>query len=107
MVDTKKLIRNQESHIYHRNLSSVAPFFGGGSFFGIEMSFFVASRWPKSPFWYQDFFFGIENLRSVVQHLHRPLPGINQCMLIWASTSWKLEVEEDLDTEKKMKILDT
>ena len=63
--------------------------------------FFVVSRWPKSPFWYRDLFFGIEILYSVVQHLYRPLLGINLSVLFWASTSCKVEVKEDLDTEKK------
>ena len=42
--------------------------------------------------------FGIEILHSVVHHLDRPLPGINLCVLFWASTPCK----EDLDTEKKI-----
>ena len=62
----------------------------------------MASRWPKSPFWYRDLFFGIEILHSVVQHLDRLLPGINQCVPFWASTSCKMEVKEDLDTKKKI-----
>ena len=60
------------------------------------------SRWPKSPFWHRDLFFGIEILHSAVQHLDRLLPGINLCVLSWASTSGKLVVKEDLDTEKKI-----
>ena len=71
-------------------------------FFGIEMSFFVVSRWPKSPFRYRDLFFAIEILHCVAQHLDCLLPGINLCVLFWASTSCKLEVREDLDTEKKI-----
>ena len=70
----------------------------------------MLSRWPKSPFWYRDFFFGIEILHSVVQHLDRLLPGINLCVLFWALTltSCKLKVKDDLDTEKKTeKYLDT
>ena len=62
----------------------------------------MVSRWPKSPFWYRDLFFGIEILYSVVQHLYRPLLGINLSVLFWASTSCKVEVKEDLDTEKKI-----
>ena len=42
----------------------------------------MVSSWPKSPFWYQDLFFGIEILHSVVQHLDRLLPGINLCVLL-------------------------
>ena len=53
-------------------------------------------------FWYRDLFFGIEILHSVVQHLDRPLPGINLSVLFWASTSCKVEVKEDLDIEKKI-----
>ena len=49
---------------------------------------------------------GIELLCSAVQHLHRLLLGIkliiNPCMHFWASTSCKLEVKKDLDTEKKI-----
>ena len=45
--------------------------------------------------------FGIEILHSVVQHLDSLLPRINQCVLFRASTSCKMEVKEDLDTEKK------
>ena len=62
----------------------------------------MLSRWPKSPFRYRDLFFGIEILHCVAQHLDRLLPGINLCVLFWASTSCKLEVREDLDTEKKI-----
>ena len=62
----------------------------------------MVSRWPKSPFWYRDLFLGIEILQCVVQHLDRLLPGINLCVLFWASTSYKLEVREDLDTQKKI-----
>ena len=69
--------------------------------------FFVVSRWPKSPFRYRDLCFGIEILYSVVQHLYRPLLGINLSVLFCASTSCKLEVKEDLDTEKKIEYLDT
>ena len=61
----------------------------------------MVSRWPKSPVWYRDLLFGIEILHSVVQHLDRLPPGINLCALFWASTSCKLEVIEDVDTEKK------
>ena len=57
------------------------------------------SRWPKSPFWYRDLFFGIEILHSADQHLDRLLPGINPCMLFWAST---FEVKNNLDTEKEI-----
>ena len=65
---------------------------------------FVVSRWPKSPFWYRDLFSGIKKiLHSAFQLLDRPLPGINLSVLFWASTSCKLEVKEDLDTEKKIK----
>ena len=46
--------------------------------------------------------FGIEILHSVLQYLDRLLPGIKVCVLFWASTSCKLEVKEDLDTEKKI-----
>ena len=70
-------------------------------FFGIEMSFL----------WYRggrSLLFGIEIsflvsrfCISVVQHLYRPLLGINLSVLLWASTSCKVEVKEDLDTEKK------
>ena len=38
----------------------------GASVFGIEMSFFVVSRWPKSPFWYRDLLFGIEILHTLL-----------------------------------------
>ena len=76
--------------------------FGGCVFFWYRDVFFVVSRWPKSPFWYRDLFFGIEILYSVVQHLYRPLLGINLSVLLWASTSCKVEVKEDLDTEKKI-----
>ena len=62
----------------------------------------MVSRWTKSPFWYRDLFFGIEIRHSVVQHLDRLLPGLNLCVLFWASTSCELEVKEDLDTEKKI-----
>ena len=62
----------------------------------------MVSRWPKSAFWYRDLFFGIEILHSVVQHLDRPLLGINLYVPFWASTSCKLEVKEDLDAEKKI-----
>ena len=46
--------------------------------------------------------FCTEILHSVVQHIDRPLPGINLSVPFWASTSYKLEVKEDLDTEKKI-----
>ena len=69
---------------------------------GCQGVFFVVSRWPKSPFWYGDLFFGIEILHFVVQHLECLVPGINLCMLFWASTSCKVEVKEDLDTGKKI-----
>ena len=77
---------------------------GGCVFFWYRDVFFVASRWPKSPFWYRDLYFGIEILYSVVQHLYRPLLGINPSVLFWASTSCKVEVKvlDDLDTEKKI-----
>ena len=65
--------------------------------------FFWLLRWPKSPCWYQDLFFGLKILHSVVQHLDRLLPGINQCFF-WTSTSCKLEVQDDVDTEKKIQI---
>ena len=45
------------------------------------------------------FFFGIEIPHSVVQHLDRFFPGINLCVLFWASTSCKLEVKEDLPSK--------
>ena len=60
--------------------------------FGIEISFLVSRS-----------LFGIEILHSVVQHLDALLPRINQCVLFRASTSCKMEVKEDLDTEKKTK----
>ena len=75
---------------------------GGCVFFWYRDVFLVVSRWPKSPFWYRDLLFGIEILYSVVQHLYRPLPGINLSVLFWASTSCKVEVKDDLDTEKKI-----
>ena len=74
----------------------------GCVFFWYRDVFLVVSRWPKSPFWYRDLFFGIEILYSVVQHLYRPLPGINLSVLFWASTSCKADVKDDLDTEKKI-----
>ena len=67
-----------------------------------DVFFIVVSRWPESPFWYRDLFFGIEILHSVVQHLDCLLTGIILCMLVGASASRKLEVKEDLDTEKKI-----
>ena len=79
----------------------------GGSFFGIEMSFFVVSSRPKSPFWYRDLFLGIEILHSIAHHLPRLLPGINWCMLFWASTSCKLEVKEISIPKRRSKNLDT
>ena len=82
--------------------SQKGPVLNGCVFFGCRDVFFVVSRCPKSPFWYQDLFFGIEILYSVVQHLYRPLLGINLSVLFWASTSCKVEVKEDLDTEKKI-----
>ena len=57
----------------------------------------MVSRWPKSPFWYRDLFFGIEILHSVV-----PFPGMNLSLLFRALTSCKEEVKEDLETEKKI-----
>ena len=75
----------------------------GVRLFWYRAVFFTVSRWPKSPFWYRDLFFGIEILHSVVQHLDRLLARINQCLLFWASTSCRLEVKEDLDTEKKIR----
>ena len=75
----------------------------GGSFFGIEMFFFFWYRGGLSLFFgIKLFFFGIEILYSVVQHLYRPLLGIKLSVLFWASTSCKVEVKEDLDTEKKI-----
>ena len=49
------------------------------------------------------YFLGIEILHSVVQLLDHLLPWIIPCMLFWVSTSCKLEVKEDLYTEKKIK----
>ena len=76
----------------------------GASCFDIEMVFFVVLRWPKSPFWYRDLFFGIEILHSVVQHLDRLLPGINLCVLFWASTCCKLEVQKSRYQKEDRKI---
>ena len=53
--------------------------------FGIEISFLVSRL-----------------CNFVAQHLDRLLPGINLYVLFGASTSCKLEVREDLDTEKKI-----
>ena len=79
------------------------PVFMGCVFFWYRDVFFVVSRWPKSPFWCRDLSFLVSrSLHSVVQHLDRLLPGINLCMLFSASTSFKLEVKEDLDTNKKI-----
>ena len=81
-------------------------FFLGASFFGIEF-FSVVSRWPKSPFWYRDLFLDIEILHSVGQHLDRLLPGINLCLLFWASISFKLESKKMSIPERRSKNLDT
>ena len=78
------------------------PFFSGASFFGIEMSFLWYRGGRSLLFGIEISFFGIEILYSVVQHLYRPLLGINLCVLLWASTSCKVEVNEDLDAEKKI-----
>ena len=78
---------------------------GGGDllgcvFFGIEMSFLVVSRWPKSLFlvarslfWYRDSAFCCSASRSS-SSWDQPVRAF------WASTSCPLEVKEDLDTEK-------
>ena len=65
-------------------------------FFGIEMSFFVVSRWPKSPF-------GIEISFLVSRHLDRLLPGINPCVLFGPRhpVNWR---SKNLDSEKKIEI---
>ena len=72
-------------------------------FFGIEMSFLWYRGGLRLLFGIEIFLGGIEILRSVVQHIDHLLPGINLCMVFWASTSCKLEVNKDLDTEKKIK----
>ena len=74
--------------------------FPGASFFGIEMSFL----WYRGglSLWYRDLFLGIEILHSVVHHLDRLLPGMNPCMLFWASISCKLEVKK-ISTLKRRK----
>ena len=69
--------------------------------FGIEISFFVVSRWPKSPFWYRDFVLGIEILRSVVQRRDRLLPGMNPCVLLGFDILC-IGGQKDLNTEKKI-----
>ena len=48
--------------------------FSGASFSWYRDFFVVVWRWPKSPFWHQDLFFGIEILHSVVHRLDRLLP---------------------------------
>ena len=64
--------------------------------------FFVVSRWPKSPFWYRDLFFGIEILHSVVQHLDRLLPGINRMRAFLGLDILQIGGQKNLDTEKKI-----
>ena len=74
--------------------------------FGIEMSFSVVSRWPKSPFGIEISFLVLRSLFLVLRFhiLDCLLPGINQCVVFRASTSCKMEVQEDLDTKGDQKI---
>ena len=78
-----------EQPLHAPSVSCMAdPFMrAGASLFGIEMSFL----WYRGglslicgveiSLWYRDLFFGIEILRSVVQHLDRLLPGISPRVL--------------------------
>ena len=67
----------------------------------------MVSRWPKFLFWYRDLFFGIEILHSVVQHLDHLHPGVNLCVPFLGPRHPVIGVEEDVDTEKKLKHFDT
>ena len=79
----------------------------GASLFWYRNVIFVVSRWPKSPFWYRDLFWGIEILHSAVWHWDRLPPGINPCALFGASTSCTLETNQISIPKRRSKNLDT